>query len=282
MASSPNWGFCNTSVFRWLETRRTKTHSQDAGTRLSIAGLVILGAVLQKNLSSGVRSFSSAQAKNDGGYVASIEAGYAYTKVDGKDQTFPLDGELNGLDIDVEIRSFENVVLEFGYRRDEGEFTRTDGLKTDYKRDIFNIDAGYNFAPKEATNEIIPFIGLTLIDAKNRVTVGGVNILSTQNAQKGHLGLRVGKRWEKAYASISGGWELTIDEDQEVPTTGISQKGEVENSFFLKAKMSYQLTDMLSIGIKPEFRYDDFDQKNGARNVTQEEYSVTVFTGLNF
>jgi hypothetical protein len=46
--------------------------------------------------------------------------------------------------------------------------------------------------------------------------------------------------------------------------------------------MSYQLTDMLSIGIKPEFRYDDFDQKNGARNVTQEEYSVTVFTGLNF
>jgi hypothetical protein len=70
--------------------------------------------------------------------------------------------------------------------------------------------------------------------------------------------------------------------DQEVPTVGISQKGEVENSFFLKAKMSYQLTDMLSIGIKPEFRYDDFDQKNGARNVTQEEYSVTVFTGLNF
>ncbi len=232
-------------------------------------------------LISGV-GFSSAQAKNDVGYVASIEAGYAYTKVDGKDQTFPLDGELNGLDIDVEIRSFENVVLEFGYRRDEGEFTRTDGIKTDYKRDIFNIDAGYDFAPEGASNEIVPFVGLTLIDAKNRVTVGGINILSTQSAQKGHLGLKLGKRWEKAYASISGGWELTIDEAQKVPTTGVSQKGEMENSFFVKAKISYQLTEMLSIGIKPEFRYDDFDQKNGARNVTQEEYSVTVFTGLNF
>ena len=230
---------------------------------------------------SGV-GISTAQAKNSKDYKASIDVGYVYTKVDGKDQTFPLDGELHGLDIDVEIKSFENIMLEFGYRRDDGEFTRTDGRKTDYSRDIFNVDAGYNFGDVESGTELIPFAGLTLIDAKNKVTIGALNILSTQNAQKGHLGLKLGKHLDKAYVSIAGGWELTIDEKQEVPTTGISQKGEAENSFFVKAKFSYQLTDMISIGIKPEFRYDVFDQKNGARDVTQEEYSVTVFTGLRF
>lgn len=235
-------------------------------TRLSLALILIAVPVLA----------NSDSAKNEFG------VGLSWISVDGEDSGFPLDGDLDGPRIFFQHETQGGYTIDAWYASEDGEFTLTTGDETDYESSTFEVAVGKWFCVSDCALRIRPYVGINKFSSENELVAFGSTINVNQDRLKLPVGVEVSRSFDQWEFSADLELGYKFDENQDIPALGVDQDAESEWSTRFAVAGRYQLPNNFFIEAKYSFARDDFDEKNGGREASEEVSRTTLSFGRSF
>ena len=235
-------------------------------TRLSLAFILIAGPVLAH----------PDTAKNEFG------VGLSWISVDGEDSGFPLDGDLDGPRIFFQHETQGGYTIDAWYASEDGEFTLTTADETDYESSTFEVAVGKWFCVSDCALRIRPYVGINKFSSENELVAFGSTINVNQDRLKLPVGVEVSRSFDQWEFSADLELGYKFDENQDIPALGVDQDAESEWSTRFAVAGRYQLPNNFFIEAKYSFAGDDFDEKNGGREASEEVSRTTLSFGRSF
>ena len=201
----------------------------------------------------------------------------------GSEEAFPLDGDLDSLQLSFRHQFANDLMFEIGYQSRDGEYTLTDGQETDYDSDELKLKLGYRLCDQsECGMEITPYTGYIKFDAENDLNAFGVDISVDQEVTKIPVGIEVWAHKNDWSYGADISMSLKSKDEQKIDVLGIDQESESNWSFELSIPVRYRVNERIFLEARYTHLVDKFEDEAGDREAEERNNQFTLGLGVIF
>ena len=195
----------------------------------------------------------------------------------GRDGTFPVDGDLNGVGVGWRTRNLTTTFLSVEAVFLNGGFDLTTGSKSVYEEWQLEAIFGYTWTNDEQKLFVTPYAGIRYRNAHNSLGAP-LGLEVDQDVWTAPLGVRADRIVNE---NMVIGFDARIQwkfHDDQLVTGGFSvaEKTKDELTYRLAVPVTFQLTERVEVELRPYYEWDRFSSQSSTRTTKIGEYGGQI------